>query len=139
MDRHDLKQLVDRLREKTRRDFYLDWAGPLGDPIVMLLEYLENPREPNGKEITGPLSITDACRYIEGFLAGFDLGFTATWKCEDCGAIAEWSHVDAEDGGTPTCTECSTDMVLYRFGRAEKPDQSPGAKTNIGQMIEDSR
>jgi len=115
MDRNDLKQLLERLREKTRRDYHLVWAGPLGEKVI-LCESLENPREANGKEIAGPLLIHDACRYIEGYLAGFNLGFTAEWKCDECGAICRWSHIDAEDGGTPTCTECQTDMALHRFG-----------------------
>jgi len=87
---------------------------------VVLLESIENPREPKPKAITEPLSVNDACRYIEGMLAGFDMGFTAQWKCDECGAIADWSHINVEDGGTPTCTECDTDMELHRFGRAEK-------------------
>ena len=115
MDRKDLKQLMDRLMEITRRDYLLEWHGPLNEKVV-LCESLEDPKE-ESKEITCPLLIHDAYRYIEGYIAGFDLGFTATWKCEDCEATAEWSHVDAEDGGTPTCINCGTDMVLLTHFR----------------------
>lgn len=129
MNRYYLRNLLERLKEKTRRVFYVDSdRGGFGnDPseLFILCESLENSESPH-KEITGPLLISEVCRYIEGFLAGFDLGFSAEWKCEECGDIAEWSHIDAEDGGTPTCTQCSSspDMVLHRFGRAEAPSET---------------
>ncbi len=46
------------------------------------------------------------------------------WKCEECFAICDWTMKDVAHNGTPTCINCSCDMVLVDKKQDENLEQA---------------